>query len=168
MTVVDRGTQIRTTARSPRPTVQELRAWRAFLRAHASLSRRLEEDLLAEQQLPLAMYDVLVQLVEAPEHRLRMTELAEAVLLSRSGLTRLVDRMVRLHYVRREPSPQDARGIYAVLTQEGYDRLKAASPIHLAGVSRYVVDRLDAEELAALGRACEKLISLEHRLPDGR
>ena len=77
-------------------------AWRRFLRAHALVTRRLENDLMAEHQLPLACYDVLVQLVEAPDRRLRMTELAERVLLSRSGLTRLVDRLEREGLVRRE------------------------------------------------------------------
>ena len=142
------------------PSEQELGAWRAFLRAHAGLTRRLEEDLLREQQLPLAMYDVLVQLVEH-SGRLRMTELAGAVLISRSGLTRLVDRMVVAGYVRREPSPGDARGVFAVLTDAGFERLKAASPTHLGGVRAYVVDRLEPEELQALGRACEKLATTE-------
>jgi DNA-binding MarR family transcriptional regulator len=144
----------------PPPTEQELGAWRAFLRAHAGLTRRLEEDLLREQQLPLAMYDVLFQLLDAGG-RLRMTELAGAVLLSRSGLTRLVDRMVTAGYVRREPSPGDARGVFAVLTDQGFERLKAASPTHLGGIASYVVDRLDPDELMALGRACEKLASPE-------
>jgi DNA-binding MarR family transcriptional regulator len=156
---VDQGTQQGTSATTVRralPSRAEVEAWRAFLRAHASLTRRLEDDLLREQQLPLAMYDVLVQLVEAGG-RLRMTELADAVLISRSGLTRLVDRMVTAGYVRREPSPHDARGVLAVLTDVGFARLKAASPTHLAGIGTYVVDRLDADELRALGRACEKL-----------
>jgi DNA-binding MarR family transcriptional regulator len=142
------------------PNKRELAAWRAFLRAHAGLTRRLEEDLMREQQLPLAMYDVLVQLLEAGG-RLRMTELAGAVLISRSGLTRLVDRMVTAGYVRREPSPGDARGVFAVLTDAGFERLKAASPTHLGGIGAYVVDRLDPEELMALGRACEKLATVE-------
>ncbi len=76
-------------------TSAEMAAWRTFLRAHAVLVRRLEAELVAEHDLPLASYDVLVQLSEAPQQRLRMTELADRVLLSRSGLTRLVDRLVR-------------------------------------------------------------------------
>src|SRR4051812_5445438 len=94
----------------------QLTAWRRFLQAHAVLVRRLEADLLAEHQLPLASYDVLVQLVEAPEHRLRMTELAQRVLISRSGLTRLVDRLEREGLVSREPCDDDARGLFAVLS----------------------------------------------------
>ncbi len=141
--------------RRPRPP--ELDAWRAFLRAHATLTRRLEAELAAVHGLPLGVYDVLVQLVEAPEHRLRMTDLADAVLLSRSGLTRLVDRMCRDGYLRREPDAGDARGVWAVLTDAGYDRLRTASRTHLEGVGRYVVDRLSPDELAAWGRACAKL-----------
>ncbi len=112
---------------------------------------------MAAHGLPLAVYDVLVQLVEAPGHRLRMTELAGRVLLSRSGLTRLVDRMVRDGHVRREADPQDARGVLAVLTDAGFERLKAASPTHLDGIARYVVDRLSTEELAAWGAASARL-----------
>ena len=89
------------------------------------LVRRLEADLLAEHQLPLASYDVLVQLVEAPDRRLRMTELAQRVLISRSGLTRLVDRLEREGLVRREACDDDARGLFAVLTEAGFQRLRA-------------------------------------------
>ena len=157
----EHGTQLgtRATARRPLPSRAEVEAWRAFLRAHAALTRQLEDDLLREHQLPLAMYDVLVQLVEN-SGRLRMTDLADAVLISRSGLTRLVDRMATAGYVRREPSPEDARGVLAVLTDAGFARLKAASPTHLAGIGSYVVDRLDPDELKALGRACEKLAAI--------
>ena len=144
-------------ARRRRPAPAELRAWRSFLRAHAAVVRRLEADLVAGHGLSLGVYDVLVQLVEAPGRRLRMTELAAQVLLSRSGLTRLVDRMEREGYVRREADPTDARGVLAVMTDAGFERLRAASPTHLEGVSRYVVDRLSADELAAWGAASARL-----------
>src|SRR5207237_2294677 len=85
--------------------------WRSFLRAHAGVIRELGRELAAEAGLPLAWYDVLLQLAEAPGRRLRMAELADRVLLSRSGLTRLVDRLQAEQLVRREPSPDDARGI---------------------------------------------------------
>ncbi|GAB3596944.1 MarR family transcriptional regulator [Angustibacter peucedani] len=143
--------------RGRRPAPAELAAWRSFLRAHAAVTRRLEAELQAEHGVPLAVYDVLVQLVEAPGRRLRMTELAGAVLISRSGLTRLVDRMVRDGHVHREPDPDDARGVWAVLTPAGYDRLRTASTTHLDGVARYVVDRLEPAELQAWGSACAKL-----------
>jgi DNA-binding MarR family transcriptional regulator len=132
---------------------QQLAAWRLFLRAHARVIRRLEADLMAQHQLPLGSYDVLVQLVEAPDRRLRMSELAERVLLSRSGLTRLVDRMEREGLVRREPCEDDARGLYTVLTDAGYARLRGASGTHLRGVLEHGTGRLDdaeAHELADL------------------
>jgi len=140
-------------------TSEELHTWRTFLRSHATVTRRLEAELVAEHDLPLASYDVLVQLSEAPDRRLRMVELADAVLLSRSGLTRLVDRMEAEGYVRREPSPDDARGIFAVMTDKGFTTLRAASRTHLAGVSEHVIDRLTPSELAGLGVACLKLLS---------
>src|SRR5262249_11335051 len=94
----------------PRLTARELAVWRMFLRAHASIAGRLERDLVAEHGLPLAWYEVLLQLAEAPGQRLRMTDLAERVLLSRSGLTRLVDRLVAEGLVERAACPSDARG----------------------------------------------------------
>ena len=132
---------------------QQLLAWRRFLRAHALVTRRLESDLMSEQQLPLASYDVLVQLVEAPQHRLRMSELAERVLLSRSGLTRLVDRLEREGLVDRAPCEDDARGLYTVLTAAGYERLRGATGTHLRGVAQHAMGRLDdaeAEQLSSL------------------
>lgn len=131
--------------------------WRSFLRAHAHITRVLEAELLAGQRLSLASYDVLVQLAEAPGRRLRMTELADAVLLSRSGVTRLVDRLERSGLVARARVDSDGRGVVAVLTQLGYDRLRAATGTHLTGVARHFAGPLDPDELAAFGRTCERL-----------
>ncbi|MDQ1669589.1 MAG: hypothetical protein QOE40_1650 [Actinomycetota bacterium] len=136
----------------------QLTAWRRFLQAHAVLVRRLEADLLAEHQLPLASYDVLVQLVESPERRLRMTELAQRVLISRSGLTRLVDRLEREGMVRREACDDDARGLFAVLTDAGYARLRRAAPTHLRGIASYALDRLDEQQTAALAEICASML----------
>jgi DNA-binding MarR family transcriptional regulator len=157
------------TARSVRLSRDQLASWRAFLRAHAEVTRRLEADLVAECRLPLAWYDVLVQLVEMPERRLRMTDLAGAVLISRSGLTRLVDRLVAEGLVRREPAPDDARGTFAVLTEDGYRRLREATPTHLRGVATYVVDQVSASQLAALGEACALIAASDSSAsePDG-
>ena len=130
---------------------EELGVWRTFLRAHAQLVRRLEADLVAEHDLPLASYDVLVQLVEAPGRRLRMTELADRVLISRSGLTRLVDRLAREGLVRREACDTDARGLFTVLTEAGYERLRSASRTHLRGIEEYAVGRFTPNELRQLG-----------------
>ena len=104
---------------------------------------------------------MLVQLVEAPQRRLRMTELAERVLLSRSGLTRLVDRLEREGLVRREACENDARGLFTVLTTAGFDRLKGASPVHLRGVSDYAVGRLAEDEAAALAELLGRFLDGE-------
>lgn len=135
----------------------QLAAWRSFLRTHAHLVRRLEQDLQAHRKIGLGSYDVLVQLAEAPSHRLRMSELAEAVLLSRSGLTRLVDRMQREGLVERQPDPGDARGLFTVLTRAGLKALREASVVHLAGIDTLFVQRLDAAELAEIARLMDKL-----------
>lgn len=132
-------------------------AYRCFLRAHARVTRCLESDLIAEQRLTLAAYDVLSALAEAPERRLRMTELADAVLLSRSGVTRLVDRLERLGLVSRVRVDSDGRGVLAVITDRGEDRLRIASATHLNGVARYFVSAAEGSELEALARTCERL-----------
>ena len=136
---------------------EPLASWRAFLRAHARVMRVLEAELESEQQLALADYDVLVQLSEARPDGLRMSELADSVLLSRSGLTRLVDRLVKAGYVDRRPCPDDARGRMAVLTPAGLDRLRRAAPTHLRGVRTHVISRLSPEELALLGSFMDRL-----------
>lgn len=135
----------------------ELTAWRTFLRAHTTLVRRLEGELVAEHDLPLASYDVLVQLSESPTGSLRMTELADKVLLSRSGLTRLVDRLVRDGLVERASCPEDARGTLAVLTPQGLETLRDAWPTHLRGVAEHV-SRLSAEEVVTLTTLLTKLV----------
>ena len=96
-----------------RVTPEQLRVWRSFLRAHAVIVRRLETDLMDRHGMPLAWYDVLARLVESDGHRLRMSDLADRVMLSPSGLTRLVDRLVEAGLICREPSESDARGSYA-------------------------------------------------------
>src|SRR5947208_10931297 len=121
--------------------------WRSFLRAHAGVIRELERELAAEAGLPLAWYDVLLQLAEAPGRRLRMAELADRVLLSRSGLTRLVDRLQAEQLVRREPSPDDARGMYTVLLPAGIDRLRQAVPGHLAAIQQHFLSRFGDDDL---------------------
>ena len=136
----------------------ELRTWRTFLRAHAQITGKLETELVAAQDLALPSYEVLLHLVEAPGHRLRMTELADRVLLSRSGLTRLVDRLVREGLVERQQCPSDARGTHAVLTGLGLDKLRAASPVHLQGVVDHVTSRLSPEEVELLGDLLGKLL----------
>lgn len=134
-----------------------LAAWSAFLRAHARVVRELERELQAEQRMALTDYDVLVQLANADDHRLRMSELADRLLLSRSGATRLVDRLVAEGLVERVMCDVDRRGQWASLTDAGYERLRQAAPTHLRGVAEHFLDRLSADELATLQRALGRL-----------
>ena len=129
-----------------------LAAWSTFLRAHARVVRELERELQADQDLALTDYDVLVQLAAADERRLRMSELADRLLLSRSGVTRLVDRLVADGLVERATCESDRRGQWAALTNAGYDRLRRASPTHVRGVATHFLDRLSADDLASLER----------------
>jgi DNA-binding MarR family transcriptional regulator len=140
-------------------SARELSVWRTFLRAHASITRRLEHDLAAGHMLPLPSYDVLLQLAESPQRRLRMTELADRVLLSRSGLTRLVDRLAADGLVDREPCPDDARGTFTVITEAGLDRMREAAPTHLRGIEEHVTSKLSPAELDTLGRLLRKLLT---------
>jgi DNA-binding MarR family transcriptional regulator len=146
-------------------------AWRSFLHAHARITRRLDEELQAAHGLSLAEYDALLQIAHAPGRRVRMNVLAERVILSRSGITRLVDRLEAAGAVERVACSTDARGQEAVLTTLGLDRLRSAAPTHLDGVRRYFLDRLDAADLvgleASLGRVADPLASSSHPTHEG-
>lgn len=134
-----------------------LSTWRSFLRAHARIVRELERELHEDQGMALTDYDVLVQLADVEPHRLRMSELADRLLLSRSGVTRLVDRLTTEGWVERVTCDDDRRGQWASLTDAGYARLREASPIHLRGVAEHFLDRLSDAELAALERSLGRL-----------
>ena len=140
-----------------------LGAWRALLAGHAALVARLDEDLECQRGLPLAWYEVLLHLSRAPDARLRMGELAASVLLTPSGLTRLVDRMEAAGLVRRERCPSDRRVAFATLTTSGRARLRAATGVHLRGVQEHFGRHLSDEEAevlrAALGRVAAELRS---------
>lgn len=144
-------------SRTPLKQDPRLPAWATFLRAHARVTRLLERELAQEQGLALADYDVLVQLSSADGRRLRMSELAERLLLSRSGATRLVARLVDEGLLKRATCDSDRRGQWAVLTRAGYERLRAASPTHLRGVSEHFLDRLPPGELTELQRTLERI-----------
>ena len=144
-----------------------MRAWRAFLEAHARVTELLESELQAEKKLSLAWYDVLVQLQEADGQRLRMTELADRVLLSKSGLTRLVDRMCAAGLVRRTPDKEDRRGRWVCLTEAGNARLNDASDTHIRGVRAHFADLLTAEEADTLGRALGAIAEAAEQLRPG-
>jgi DNA-binding MarR family transcriptional regulator len=139
-----------------RPDPGHLAAWRALLETHAAVTELLARELSAERGLPLKAYDVLLNLAESPEGRLRMQELSASVLLSKSGLSRVVDRMEESGLVRRERSEDDRRGWFAVLTEQGRSALRRAAPVHLRGIQEHFARHLDDEEArvlaAALGR----------------
>jgi DNA-binding MarR family transcriptional regulator len=132
-------------------------AWRALLQAHATLMRRLDTDLREHTGLRLADFDVLAQLAGAGGE-LRMTELAARTLLSRSGLTRRIARLVDEGLVRRANAAGDGRGVLVALTEAGIARLTETLPVHLQGVSQLFVERLDDQELAVLESALGKVI----------
>ena len=140
-----------------RLSTEEQAAWHGFLRAHAALTRELDAQLVAAHGLPLSSYEVLLQLGHAPLGRMRMSELAECVLLSRSGLTRLVDRLARDGAIERMPCPDDARGWFAALTPKGRRLLDEARATHHDGVRRLFVAQLSADELALLGGCFARL-----------
>jgi DNA-binding MarR family transcriptional regulator len=144
-----------TTAREP--ARDELAAWRGFLRAHTALTRALDAELVTAHGLALTSYEVLLYLDEAPAGKMRMAELADSALLSRSGLTRLADRLARDGLVERRPCSEDARGWFVALTPSGRDLLEQARATHRDGVRRLFADALSEGELQALGDCLERL-----------
>ena len=139
------------------PGRRKLAAWRSMLRAHATLMRRLDTDLERETGLALADFDVLAQLA-AGHGELRMTELADRALISRSGMSRRVARLDDEGLVRRAKADTDGRGIVVAITDRGIARLAETAPVHLRGVSNLFAERLDDQELALLERALNKVI----------
>jgi DNA-binding MarR family transcriptional regulator len=125
---------------------RELQAWRGLLRIHATLSKALDAQLDAEHGLPLTSYEVLLYLGESSARKMRMCDLADSVLLSRSGLTRLVDRLERDGYITRESCSSDARGAFAKLTEAGEAKLSAARKTHLQGVRTLFLEHFNEEE----------------------
>jgi len=146
-------------------SAQEQEHWRAWLAASKLLNDRLSRDLQEQHDLTLADYEILVTLSESPERRLRMSELADATLASRSRLTHQVDRMERRGLVERELCADDKRGSFAVLTDHGWDVLVAAAPDHVESVQEHLLDPLTAKEFAALGAACAKVAASLGDLP---
>jgi DNA-binding MarR family transcriptional regulator len=136
----------------------ELAAWRGMLRVHAALVKALDAELMVAHDLPLISYEVLITLDAAPGRKRRMAELADSVLLSRSGTTRLVDRLVRDGLIAREQCDDDGRGSYAVLTQRGADLLAQARATHLAGVRERFLRHFDEVELRTLAAAWERVV----------
>ena len=131
-------------------SASELGAWRGLLCAHAALTKTLDAELEQSHGVGLTSYEVLVRLDRAPGQRMRMCELADSVLLSRSGVTRLVDRLERDGLLAREECAADARGAFAVLTGAGEQLLADARETHVEGIHRHFLSRFSGDELAAL------------------
>src|SRR5919112_1092772 len=131
--------------------------WRTFIESSWALHTRLEDELRTATGLSMADYHVMVVLSEAPEHRLRMGELAGRLVFSPSRLTYQISSMVKRGLVRKQACPDDGRGQEAVLTEYGLAELVAAAPLHLKTVRDSFIDHLDADELAVIGRAFAKI-----------
>ncbi|MGE0544732.1 MAG: MarR family winged helix-turn-helix transcriptional regulator [Dehalococcoidia bacterium] len=133
-----------------KPPSASVNGWRLFITAHAALIERIDRELSAAGVIPLQWYDVLVELAQAPERRRRMYELADAVVLSKSSLSRLIDRLEAEGLLRREPAPNDRRGAFAVLTDAGQEALEAAWPIYAQGIEMHFARHFSDEETAVL------------------
>jgi DNA-binding MarR family transcriptional regulator len=136
----------------------ELAAWRGMLRVHAALVKALDAELVQAHDLPLISYEVLITLDAAPGRRRRMAELADSVLLSRSGTTRLVDRLERDGLIARENCEDDGRGSFAVITERGAELLSQARATHLDGVRERFLRHFGEEELRMLASAWERVL----------
>jgi DNA-binding MarR family transcriptional regulator len=141
------------------PTGTRINGWRLFLIAHAALIERIERELAAAGAIPLSWYDVLVALAQSPEQRLRMYELAEAVVLSKSTLSRLVDRLETEGLLRREPSPEDRRGAFAVFTEAGLAALEQAWPVYARCIDEHFARHFSDEEGAVLIAGFQRVLA---------
>jgi DNA-binding MarR family transcriptional regulator len=139
-------------------TPDELSAWKGMLAAHSRLTATLDAELEREHDIGLSAYEVLMNLSEAPDGRMRMSELADRLLLSRSGITRLADRLVARGLIERERCSDDGRGYNAQLTARGRATVEAARPDHLAGVRRIFLAQLDPSEIDTLGEIWRRLL----------
>lgn len=147
--------------RSARLSEPELAAWRGLLRAHSRLVAILDEELESEHGLPLGSYEVLLSLAETDGGSLRMGDLADRLLLSRSGLTRLIDRLVARGLVERHNCADDRRGTYACLTAAGGELFEAARPTHLRGVREHFLTHLSKGEIDQLGVIWDRVTAAE-------
>ena len=136
---------------------EERLAWRSFLSAKVRLLERLDHELQRRSQLSLTDYDILAELHRAPERRLRMSELAERVMVSRSRLTYRIDRLEGLGHVTREECEDDRRGLFAILTDGGADAYARATPGHLDDVRRWFFHAMSRDELATVGRVMSRM-----------
>jgi DNA-binding MarR family transcriptional regulator len=142
---------------STRLSDQEMRAWQALLHAHQQVVRELDGELRQKHDLSLASYDVLLRLVRAPGRAMRMTDLAQRVMLSPSGLTRLVDRLATKGLVERRTDPDDGRVALARLTETGRQQLRAAARTHLRGIREHYTGRLTDRQLRDVADGLEAI-----------
>jgi DNA-binding MarR family transcriptional regulator len=136
----------------------ELAVWRGFLRVHAALAKQLDAELDAAHGLPLSSYEVLINLAAAPDARLRMADLADRALLSRSGMTRLVDRLERQGLLVRDTCASDARGCFAVLTDAGAELLREARATHLQGVRERFLSHVEPDDYERVAALWERVV----------
>jgi DNA-binding MarR family transcriptional regulator len=134
-----------------------VRAFVSLVRAHVAVTRRLSAQLMADHGLTINDYEVLLRLARAPDQRLRRVDLAEEVLLTASGITRLLDGLERSGFVTRAACDSDRRVVYAVLTETGRSKLREASTSHVAQIEQLFGDYFDAKELASVGDLLERL-----------
>jgi DNA-binding MarR family transcriptional regulator len=145
-----------------------LAAWRKLITAHALLIEQIDRDLAAAGCIPLQWYDVLVELLEAPEQRLRMSELARRVVLSRSTLTHLAARLEGEGLLRRERVDTDRRGAYAVLTDDGREAMRKAWPVYAHGIAGYFAAHLSEEEADQLRDLLARVLTMNRPATDGQ
>ena len=157
--VADLGDSDLSTTGSPDTSLagHEFAAWRGMLEAHARVTQQLDAQMHAEHGLSLSAYEVLMFLADAPEHRMRMSEIAEAILLSRSGGTRVVDRLVDQGYLTRRADTTDGRGLYAQLTNAGLEMVNAARCTHHQGIRRFFLEHLTTTDQITLGDVWTRL-----------
>jgi DNA-binding MarR family transcriptional regulator len=143
---------------------QALSAWVGLLRGHAALTRALNADLVTDHGLTLNDYEVLLRLSRAPERKMRRVDLAEQVLLTASGITRLLDGLQASGFVDKAACSSDARVTYAVLTDAGHEKLRSAAEVHVAGIHAMFAERYSDDEMATLAELLSRLDGSE---PDG-
>jgi DNA-binding MarR family transcriptional regulator len=142
-----------------------LAAFAALLQVQAAVVRRLEERLEEHRLVPIAQYDVLLELNAAPGRRLRMQQLSDRVVLSRSRVSRVVDEMEKAGLVRREADPDDRRAAFAVITDQGRGALRKAAPVYLQGIEEEFLSHLTPGERKALERSLRKVLAAQHGEP---
>ena len=144
-------------------TTPGVRAWAALLRVHATLVPSVDRELQATAGLPLAWYDVLLELNSAPGRRLPMSELGARVVLSRTRVSRVVDELARAGLVERQAHATDRRSTYAALSPAGRRRFRAAAPGYLSGIAEHFARHMSPSELRAMASALERVLDAEQR-----